>query len=80
VQLIPESVARESRVFPLSESLDGLVIAAVAPIHPETIDKLRFILNRRLYIAPTTEEWITEQFEKHYKSEDDGPANSFDTD
>ena len=54
IQLVPESVARENNVMPIDE-LDGVLRVAISnPSDVDTIEKLRFILNRdvRISLAP----------------------------
>lgn len=74
LQLIPESVARENFVIPVAESSDALLVAATSPIELEVIEKLQFILNRRILAVPTTKNWIVAQIDKHYGSTDDADA------
>jgi type IV pilus assembly protein PilB len=71
VQLIPESVARENLVIPLAESADALLVAATSPVELEIIEKLQFILNRRILAVPTTKDWIVTQIDKYYGATDD---------
>ncbi|MCR4410986.1 MAG: type II/IV secretion system protein, partial [Thermoguttaceae bacterium] len=47
IELVPESVARENAIIPLSEEDGSLKIIASDPDDYDTIEKLRFILNRR---------------------------------
>jgi hypothetical protein len=72
VRAIPESLARECLVFPLSESGQSLVVAVALPFATSTIEKLRFILNRPLLIVPVRREWIDEQYKKYFESQQDG--------
>lgn len=49
---VPESVARENDVIPIKEENDGTLVFAIAdPFNLDTIEKLRFILNRNIKIA-----------------------------
>ena len=50
-ELIPESLAREHAVLPLSADDGQITILISDPWDLETLDKLRFILNRRIEIA-----------------------------
>ena len=50
-ELIPESLAREHAVLPLSADDGQITILISNPWDFETLDKLRFILNRRIDIA-----------------------------
>ena len=51
VELVPESVARENTVLPFSEEDGALRILIADPFDLETIEKLRFILNRKIETA-----------------------------
>ncbi|MGD0900828.1 MAG: type II/IV secretion system protein, partial [Thermoguttaceae bacterium] len=48
VELVPESVARENAVLPLSEGEGRLTVIVSDPMEIDTLDKLRFILNRQI--------------------------------
>ncbi|MDR0337427.1 MAG: hypothetical protein LBI18_10085 [Planctomycetaceae bacterium] len=48
VELVPESVARENGILPYQFSGDTLRIIMSDPNDIETLDKLRFILNRSI--------------------------------
>ena len=71
IQLMPESLARENLVFPLGESSSGLLVAAAVPVESETIEKLRFILSNEVFFVPTSTDWVVEQLNRHYGSDDD---------
>ncbi len=66
VELVPESVARENAVLPLAEGDGQLTVIVSDPLDFETIDKLRFILNRRIEIALAPRESILEAINRHY--------------
>ena len=66
VELIPESVARENYILPLSEEDDALRVLASDPLDLETFDKLRFILNRKIEIALAPKSSILEAINKYY--------------
>jgi type IV pilus assembly protein PilB len=66
VQLVPESVARENLILPLSQDNGTLRILMSDPNDFETIDKLRFILNREIEIALAARESIQEAINRHY--------------
>ena len=51
IELVPESVARENMVIPLSLEDDSLLVAVSDPMAVEVLDKLRFILNRDIKVA-----------------------------
>ena len=66
VELVPESVARENAVLPLSEGEGRLTVIVSDPMEIETIDKLRFILNRQIDIALAPRESILEAINRYY--------------
>ncbi len=66
VELVPESVARENVVLPLAEGDGELTVIVSDPLDFETIDKLRFILNRQIEIALAPRESILEAINRHY--------------
>ena len=66
VELVPESVARENAVLPLAEGDGQLTVIVSDPLDFETIDKLRFILNRQIEIALAPRESILEAINRHY--------------
>jgi hypothetical protein len=68
LESIPESVVRENIVIPIAECANALLIAATAPVQAALIEKLQFILNRRVLAAPTTRNWVTTQIDKHYRA------------
>ncbi len=51
IEMVPESVARENVVIPLSLADDSLVVAVSDPMAFDVLDKLRFILNRDIRVA-----------------------------
>jgi len=66
VELVPESVARENKILPLSEEDDALTVLASDPLDLEAFDKLRFILNRKIEIALAPKARILEAINKYY--------------
>ncbi|MBB74839.1 MAG: pilus assembly protein PilB [Planctomycetaceae bacterium] len=66
IELIPESVARENVILPLGEEGDGLKVIVWDPFDIETIEKLRFILNRRVETALAPRESILESINRYY--------------
>jgi type IV pilus assembly protein PilB len=66
VELVPESVARENAVLPLAEGDGQLTVIVSDPDDFETIDKLRFILNRQIDFALAPRESILEAINRHY--------------
>lgn len=76
VELVPESVARENAVIPLAED-DGVLRVLVSdPQDFDTIDKLQFILNRKIEIALATRESILEAINRNYGQIGDESADS----
>ena len=66
IELVPESVARENKVLPLEE-LDGrLVVLMSDPSDVDTLEKLRFILNRDVSIALAPRGRIMETINRVY--------------
>jgi type IV pilus assembly protein PilB len=76
VGTLPESVARENTIFPLSESGSTLRIATCDPTDMDAQEKLRFILNREIEMAIAPREQIVEAINKHYGLSDGESADS----
>ena len=76
VELVPESVARENAVIPFSEEDGKLRVVMSDPLDFETIDKLQFILNRKVDIALSTKESILEAINRNYGQVDGESADS----
>jgi len=66
VELVPESVARENRILPYQVDGDSLKILMSDPNDIETLDKLRFILNRPIEPVLAAQELIQEAINRHY--------------
>ncbi len=66
VELVPESVARENAVLPMSEEGNSLKVIVSDPLDYDTREKLRFILNRNVEIALAPREAILEAINRHY--------------
>ncbi len=66
VELVPESVARENVILPLAEEEDALKVIVTDPFDIETVEKLRFILNRRVVTAIAPREAILEAINRYY--------------
>ena len=66
IDLVPESLARENLVLPLA--LEGQAIKVIMhdPMDLETIDKLRFVLNREIEVCLASKESITEAINRSY--------------
>ncbi len=66
IELMPEAVARENVVIPMSESDRGLKILMSEPGDIETVEKLRFILNRDVTVALATRSGIIMKISQMY--------------
>ena len=76
IGMLPESVARENAIFPLSESGGTLRIATSDPTDMDAQEKLRFILNREIEMAIAPREQIVEAINRHYGLSDGESADS----
>jgi type IV pilus assembly protein PilB len=76
VDLLPESVARENTIFPISESGGTLRIATCDPTDMDAQEKLRFILNRDIEMTLAVREQIVEAINRHYGLSDGESADS----
>jgi type IV pilus assembly protein PilB len=76
IELVPESVARENTCLPLAEEEDALKVIVSDPYDIDTIEKLRFILNRRIEIALAPRDKITEAINKYYSQIEGESADS----
>lgn len=76
VELVPESVARENCILPLSEEDGALRVIVSDPLDLDTFEKLRFILNRKVEIALSPRENILEAINRHYGQVDGESADS----
>ncbi|MBN9520620.1 type II/IV secretion system protein [bacterium] len=65
-ELVPESVARENVVLPLSLEGNVLKIITADPSNYETIQKLQFILNKDVVPVLALQEQIQEAINKNY--------------
>jgi type IV pilus assembly protein PilB len=67
IQLVPESVARENVVVPLSLDDNGvLTVAMHDPARLDIIDKLRFIINKDIKQVVAAKEIIQQAINRHY--------------
>ena len=66
IELVPESLARENIVMPLSEKSGTIRVIMHDPMDFETIDKLRFVLNRDIEVSLAPKEAIVEAINKYY--------------
>jgi len=76
VELMPESVARENAVLPISEIDGQLKVLISNPDDVDTIEKLRFILNRDVRIALASKTAIMEQINRVYGQMEGESADS----
>ena len=77
IQLVPESVARENNVIPYQNADDDSLRVLVSdPFDLETIEKLRFILNRKVETALAPREAITEAINRYYGQVEGESADS----
>lgn len=76
IELVPESVSRENTILPMKEEDDALVVIMSDPLDLETIEKLRFILNRRVEVALAPAEQINEAINRYYGQVEGESADS----
>ncbi len=76
IQLVPESVARENNIIPVSEEDDTIKVLVTDPFDIETIEKLRFILNRKVDTALAPQEQIMEAINRYYGQVEGESADS----
>ena len=68
IEMVPESVARENTIIPLSADESALTIVTSKPDDFELSDKLQFILNRRIKFVVASKEAIVDAISRHYGS------------
>jgi type IV pilus assembly protein PilB len=66
IELVPESVARENVVLPMSQENGALKIAVSDPGDFDTLQKLQFILNKDIQPMLAPREQIIEAINRHY--------------
>jgi hypothetical protein len=66
VELVPESVARENIVMPLSFDGETITVAAVDAENIALADKLRFILAKNVRLIPADRQIILDAINHHY--------------
>ena len=66
VELVPESVARENVVLPMSQDNGALKIIMSDPTDFDTVQKLQFILNKDIQPVLAPREQIVEAINRHY--------------
>jgi type IV pilus assembly protein PilB len=76
IELVPETIARENATLPLAEDDDILKVLLSDPLDIETIEKLRFILNRQIQVALAPRENILEAINRYYGQIDGESADS----
>ncbi len=76
IELVPESVARENSILPMAEEEDTLKVIVSDPYDIDTIEKLRFILNRKVEIALAPKENIIEAINRYYGQVEGESADS----
>ncbi len=76
IQLVPESVARENKIIPVSDEDETIKVLVSDPFDIETIEKLRFILNRKVETALAPQEQIQEAINKYYGQVEGESADS----
>jgi type IV pilus assembly protein PilB len=76
VELVPESLARENAILPMSEEDGSLKIIISDPLDYDTREKIRFIVNRNIDIALAPRESILEAINRHYGQVDGESADS----
>jgi len=71
VTLVPESIAREHAVLALAEDDGVLKVVMSDPDDLETLDKLQFVLNRKIKVALAPKDAILAAVNKFYAREDE---------
>src|ERR1700730_2143009 len=66
VELVPESVARENVVLPMAQENGALKIIMSDPTDFDTVQKLRFVLNKDIQPVLAPREQIIEAINRHY--------------
>lgn len=76
IQLVPESVARECHVLPIADSHAALTVVLADPFDLETVEKLRFILNRNVQAFCGAYDEIEQAIHRHYGAVEGESADS----
>jgi type IV pilus assembly protein PilB len=76
IAMVPESVARENAILPMSVEDDALRVIVSDPFDIETIEKLRFILNRKVETALSPRDSILEAINRYYGQVEGESADS----
>jgi type IV pilus assembly protein PilB len=69
VELVPEQLARENLVMPLAQENGAIKVIMHNPVDFDTIDKLRFVLNREIEVALAPREAIIEAINRYYSGQ-----------
>jgi hypothetical protein len=77
VELVPEAVARENLVMPLTFDGETITAAAVNPADVMLADKLRFILNKNVRLVPASREAIIAAINEHYGQAETESVDSY---
>lgn len=64
--LVPSGMARLYGVFPLDVSSNNLTVALVDPLNTQTLDDLRFALEKEITLVLAPPEKVQELIDKHY--------------
>lgn len=73
---LPESVARENHVLPIADGVGALSVVMSNPQDLETIEKLRFILNRNIIAFCGAHDEIAQSINEHYGQMEGESADS----
>ncbi|QDV12079.1 Type II/IV secretion system protein [Rosistilla oblonga] len=76
IELVPESVARENNVLPIGGDESVLKVLISDPFDLETVEKLRFILNRKVETALAPKTSIQEAINRYYGQVEGESADS----
>ncbi|MDG1872856.1 MAG: GspE/PulE family protein [Mariniblastus sp.] len=76
IELMPEAVARENTVLPIEQTDRGLKVLMSEPGDVDTIEKLRFILNRDVTVALATRSSIILAINRMYGQVEGESADS----
>ena len=66
IELVPESIARENMVLPMSLEGNTIKIITADPTNYETVQKLQFILNKDIQPVLAAQEQIMDAINKNY--------------
>ncbi|MCE9545836.1 MAG: GspE/PulE family protein [Planctomycetia bacterium] len=76
IELVPESVARENTILPMSKEDGTLRVIVSDPQDLDTFEKLRFILDSKIDIVLAPRENILEAINRHYGALEGESADS----